>query len=261
MSPGPPGPACGPVLWRRVYRASWEVVPFGEPPWPARSHGECLCFPHGPGWLPRSERWFCVLPLATPASSPLEYSERKVSARRRLLWVFLRRSDLENSDSRGERNFVMFSFPTWEGADGSWCRDCGSDIFVLTEVQPFYSACFGILCTGRLHRALTDLHNGGKIPWHFRSEALFCLVFMDRKERYTLTLRWQTRRVIQPPPEDGESPPEARARSAAGGRAGTGAVPVTVQFKARGHRLGTEQWPARQRPHPEGGGQSQTPLH
>lgn len=173
---GSPDPVCSPVLWRRVYRA---FLPFGEPPWPARCHGAGLFSSRGPGWP--AARLFCFLTLATPASSPLEYSERKISARRCLLWVFLRRSGLENSNSRGERNFVMFSFPIWKVADGSWFRDCGSDIFVLIEVQLFNSACFDILCTRRLHRALTDFHNGGKIPWHFQSEALFCVVFMERK--------------------------------------------------------------------------------
>lgn len=40
------------------------------------------------GWLAGPPRVFCFLTLAPPVSIPLAYSERKISARRCLLWVF-----------------------------------------------------------------------------------------------------------------------------------------------------------------------------
>lgn len=71
-----------------------------------------------------------------------------------------------NGNSREERHYY-FSF-----ALGRRLRAAGAETVELTflfeqKCNPFNSACFDIPCTRRLDTAMTDFHNGGKIPWHF----------------------------------------------------------------------------------------------
>lgn len=84
---------CGGRVKKKTF---WEGLSFGKPFWVFLFHGERFhFFPTAQAGraagcpAPGSACLFCFLTLATLASIPLEYSERKISARRCLLWVFL----------------------------------------------------------------------------------------------------------------------------------------------------------------------------
>lgn len=146
------------LIWQVTLTPSWGTqAGFTANDWKVPAYvGIC--------WLPGFLCFFFFLTLDTPVSIPLEYSDRKISARRCLPWVLLRRSDLGRGKKRGIR------FPSlWNAA--RWVTDftaVESDICALAEEQlPFLEAWFEILSHAKLDIVVTGFHKGGKISCRF----------------------------------------------------------------------------------------------